>query len=152
MAQRYTSDHGGSRSQAYAAVAAAGTIEVGSGGAATTAGLTTLSGVAAPVLGIVGVLYPTPMGAAPCEMPGAAPCGMMMSGSFPPGFWPGDAGAAEWGRRNDVGAKEGKDRFHRGVKEHTPGARGDHDFGVNPETGDVVDQNGEPVGNLNDEQ
>lgn len=74
-----------------------------------------------------------------------------MSGSFPLGFWLGDSGAAEWGRRNGVGAKEGKDRFHRGVKEHAPVARGDHDFGVNPATGDVVDQNAEPVGNLNDE-
>ncbi|UYB51262.1 RHS domain-containing protein [Xanthomonas sp. AM6] len=74
-----------------------------------------------------------------------------MSGAYPPGFWSGDKGAAEWGRRNGVGRKEAKDKFHRGVKDHTGGARGDHDFGVNPETGEVIDQNGEPVGNLNDE-
>ncbi|MDH5824648.1 RHS repeat-associated core domain-containing protein [Luteimonas sp. RD2P54] len=103
------------------------------------------------LVGPASLFWPSPMGASPCEMPGGPLCGTMMSGLFPPGFWPGDSGAAEWGRRNGVGAKEGKDRFHRGVKEHTPGARGDHDFGVNPETGEVVDQNGEPVGNLNDE-
>ncbi len=97
------------------------------------------------------LFYPSPIGAHPCEMPGGPPCGMMMSGSFPPGYWAGDAGAAEWGKRNGVGAREGKERFHRGVKDHTPGARGDHDFGVNPSTGEVVDQNGDPVGNLNDE-
>ncbi|MGX5732493.1 RHS repeat domain-containing protein [Pseudoxanthomonas beigongshangi] len=86
----------------------------------------------------------------PC---GEAPCGELrqLSGSFPPGFWPGDAGAAEWGKRNGYTPKEGKDKFHRGVKEHTLGTRGDHDFGVNPDTGEVVDQNGESVGNLNDE-
>ncbi len=79
-------------------------------------------------------------------------CGdLTMLSNYPPGFWSGDAGAAEWGIRNGYGAKGGKDKFHRGVKEHTPGARGDHDFGVNPDTGEVVDQNGEPVGNLNDE-
>lgn len=96
-------------------------------------------------------MWPTPMGAAACEMPGGPRCGIMMSGAFPPGFWPGDTGAAEWGRRNGVGAREGKEKFHRGVKEHTPGKRGDHDFGVNPATGEVVDQNGDSVGNLNDE-
>ncbi|GAB2665385.1 RHS repeat domain-containing protein [Arenimonas aestuarii] len=97
------------------------------------------------------LFWPSELGAPACEMPDNPPCGMMMSGAFPPGFWPGDAGAAEWGKRNGVGEKEGKDKFHRGVKEHTPGARGDHDFGVNPKTGEVIDQNGEPVGNLNDE-
>ncbi|WP_238345913.1 RHS repeat domain-containing protein [Luteimonas saliphila] len=112
---------------------------------------TVAGGVGKRLVGPLALFWPSPMGASPCEMPGGPPCGMMMSGSFPPGFWPGDSGAAEWGRRNGVGAKEGKDRFHRGVKEHTPGARGDHDFGVNPQTGEVVDQNGEPVGNLNDE-
>jgi RHS repeat-associated protein len=73
------------------------------------------------------------------------------SKKFPPGFWPGDTGAAEWGRRIGIGAKAGKDRFHRGVKENCPGARGDDDFGVNPDTGEVVDPNGEPAGNLHDE-
>lgn len=97
------------------------------------------------------LVWPSELGAAPCEMPGGPPCGGMASGAFPPGFWPGDSGAAEWGKRNGVGAKEAKDKFHRGVKEHTPGSRGDHDYGVNPETGEVIDQNGESVGNLNDE-
>lgn len=73
-----------------------------------------------------------------------------MSGAFPPGFWDAEEGAAAWGRRNGVGAKEGKDKFHRGIKQGTKGARGDHGFGVNPDTGDVIDPNGEIVGNLND--
>jgi len=103
------------------------------------------------VSGPLALLWPTPMGASPCELPGGPPCGVMMSGAFPPGYWPADSGSAEWGRRNGVGAREGTDRFHKGVKENTPGTRGDHDFGVNPETGDVIDQNGELVGNLNDE-
>lgn len=107
--------------------------------------------VAARFLAPISLVWPSPIAAPPCELPGGPSCGVAMSGSFPPGFWPGDSGAAEWGRRNGVGANEGKRRFHRGVKEHTPGARGDHDFGVNPSTGEVVDPNGEPAGNLNDE-
>jgi len=70
--------------------------------------------------------------------------------NWPPGYWPGDKGAAEWGRQNGIGAREGKNRFH-GIKQSTPGSRGDDDYGVNPETGDVVDQDGEVVGNLEDE-
>lgn len=75
---------------------------------------------------------------------------LQQSSALPPGYWPADSGAAEWGKRTGVGAKEGKNRFHRGVKDKCPGARGDHDFGVNPETGDVMDPNGESVGNLHD--
>ena len=97
------------------------------------------------------LFWPSPMGAAACEMPGGPPCGGMMSSSFPEGFWPADAGSAEWGRRHGKGPKDGKDKFHRGVKGNTHGARPDHDFGVNPDTGEVIDQNGESVGNLNDE-
>nr|WP_330218542.1 RHS repeat-associated core domain-containing protein [Cupriavidus basilensis] len=35
--------------------------------------------------------------------------------AFPPGVWPGDMGSAEWDRRNGVGARDGKGRFH-GIK------------------------------------
>ncbi|MDF3031368.1 MAG: repeat protein [Moraxellaceae bacterium] len=67
----------------------------------------------------------------------------------PPGYWPGDAGAAEWGRRNGVGAREGKGRFH-GIKQSCPGSRATDDWSTNPETGDVIDPNGDSWGNLED--
>ena len=68
-----------------------------------------------------------------------------------PGFWPGDSGAIEWGKRNDINRKEAKDRFHRGIKPrcHTPGARDDPS--TNPATGEVVDANGDYAGNLNND-
>jgi hypothetical protein len=67
----------------------------------------------------------------------------------PSGFWPGDKGAAEWGRRNGFGAREGRGRFH-GIKQSCPGSNARDNYGVNPETGDVVDPEGDIVGNLND--
>jgi hypothetical protein len=48
-----------------------------------------------------------------------------------------------------VGARGGKNIFH-GLKQNC-GGKGDEDFSVNPDTGDVVDPSGESVGNLNDE-
>ena len=63
-----------------------------------------------------------------------------------PGFWPGDSGGEEWGRRNGVGKNEGRRRFH-GIKQGC-GGRGLDDFSVNPETGDVADPAGDIVGNL----
>ena len=50
----------------------------------------------------------------PC---GGDPCGelTMESKRFSPGFWQGDKGAEEWGRRNGIGAAEGRRRFH-GIK------------------------------------
>lgn len=84
---------------------------------------------------------------------GKAICGAvdrMFSDSFPPGVWPADKGAAEWGKRNGVGAREGKGRFH-GVKQGR-GSRGraTDNFGVDPDTGDVYDPAGDVVGNLGD--
>jgi hypothetical protein len=56
----------------------------------------------------------------------------MAKGNRPPGFWPGDKGAIEWGKRNGVDPREAKDRFHKGIKPrcHTPGAR--DDLSTNP--------------------
>jgi hypothetical protein len=68
---------------------------------------------------------------------------------LPPGYWPADTGAAEWGRRTGVGAREGKGRFH-GIKQGCPGSKATDVFGVDPKTGDVVDPTGEVVGNLDD--
>jgi hypothetical protein len=45
-----------------------------------------------------------------------------------------------------VGAREGKGRFH-GIKQGCKG-RGAEDFGVNPETGEVYDPEGNVVGDL----
>lgn len=71
------------------------------------------------------------------------------SAGLPPGYWPADTGASEWGRRQGVGAREGKGRFH-GIKQSCPGSKPTDVFGVNPDTGDVVDPEGEVVGNLED--
>lgn len=71
--------------------------------------------------------------------------------SLPKGFWPGDKGAEEWGRRNGCGAKEGRRRFHQGVKQNDGFSRPRDVYGVNPETGEVVDPEGEIVGDLNAE-
>jgi hypothetical protein len=68
---------------------------------------------------------------------------------LPPGYMPGDKGGEEWGRRNGVGAKEGRGRFH-GIKQGDNMSGPADSYGTNPETGDVVDPTGEHVGNLND--
>jgi RHS repeat-associated protein len=52
------------------------------------------------------------------------------------------------GRRNGVGVRDARNRFHRGVKQHCPGSNPTDAFGVNPDTGDVVDPAGEYVDNL----
>lgn len=75
-------------------------------------------------------------------------CNRILNESWPQGTWPADAGAGEWGRRTGVGAKDGRGRFH-GIKQGNKGRPTDK-YGVNPETGDVYDPNGEYVGNLND--
>lgn len=69
------------------------------------------------------------------------------STGFPPGYWPGDRGAEEWGRRNDVDPREARGRFH-GIKQGCPGSKPKDKYGVNPETGDVIDPEGENAGNL----
>ncbi len=74
---------------------------------------------------------------------------ILESRSWPRGFWPGDKGAEEWGRRNGIGKDAGRKKFH-GIKGKDTGSRGDDAYGVNPENGDVVDPNGEIVGNLDD--
>ena len=83
-------------------------------------------------------------------MPDDGICDQCSMSSFPPGDWPGDSGAAEWGRRNGVGAKEGKRRFHD-MKKGNKGSSASEDLGTNPTSGDVVDSNGESIGNLNNE-
>ncbi len=87
----------------------------------------------------------------PC---GGDPCGelVMESGKYNPGFWPGDKGAEAWGRRNGVGAAEGRRRFH-GIKQRDKGqggGKGRDDYGTNPNTGEVQNPQGETVGDLND--
>jgi RHS repeat-associated protein len=78
-------------------------------------------------------------------------CGQTVeSRGFPPGFIPADQGAREWGRKNGVGAREGEDRFHRFKQKHK-GSGAKEKYSVNPETGDIVDGNGEDAGNLADE-
>jgi RHS repeat-associated protein len=76
------------------------------------------------------------------------PGGVQSSGDRAPGFWPGDAGSEEWGRRNGLGADEGRRRFHK-LKQDCHGRPRDP-WTVNPDTGDVKDHEGETQGNLND--
>jgi RHS repeat-associated protein len=68
---------------------------------------------------------------------------------LPPGYWPGNKGGEEWGRRNGVGAKEGRRRFH-GLKQNDPMSGATDKFGVNPDTGEVISPEGEQVGDLNE--
>lgn len=70
--------------------------------------------------------------------------------SLPPGFWPADKGAAEWGRRSGLGKSVGTRRFHKVKQDDTTHRGGRADWGVNPDTGDIVDPEGEIHGNLND--
>jgi len=63
---------------------------------------------------------------------------------------PGDRGAEEWGRKNGIGAAEGRRRFH-GIKQDDKGqggGKGSDNYGTNPKTGDVVNPQGEVVGNI----
>jgi uncharacterized protein RhaS with RHS repeats len=73
---------------------------------------------------------------------------IQLTNSHPPGFWPGDKGSEEWGRRDGCGAAEGKRRFHKGVKQSDNMSKATDNYGVNPETGDVIDPEGEIIGNL----
>jgi RHS repeat-associated protein len=68
---------------------------------------------------------------------------------LPPGAWPGDRGAEEWGRRNGCGAKEGKRRFHK-TKQGDPTSRPTDKYGVDPSNGNVYDPEGEVIGNLDE--
>jgi RHS repeat-associated protein len=69
------------------------------------------------------------------------------SRDLPRGYWEADKGAEEWGRRSGAGAIEGRRRFHELKGDDTPSGARDR-YGVNPETGDVCDPEGEDVGNL----
>jgi RHS repeat-associated protein len=114
----------------------------GAAGGASAAG-GTIAGIVGPITALIGgLIYSSPAGEGSDIVP-------IMESNFPPGYWLGDKGAAEWGRRNDVGTREGKGRFH-GIKQGCPGSKATDDFGVNPETGDVVDPAGDVVGNLGD--
>ena len=68
--------------------------------------------------------------------------------AFPPGFWDGEKGSEEWGRRNGLGKAEGRLRFH-GIKQKDKG-KGKDNYGVNPDTGDVINGQGEDARNLGD--
>ncbi|WP_138855092.1 RHS repeat-associated core domain-containing protein [Inhella inkyongensis] len=82
---------------------------------------------------------------------GLAVLDRMFSSRLPSGFWPGDKGAEEWGRRNGIGKDAGRKRFHniKGNNKGKPGSRAGDACGVNPGTGEVIDGNGEHLGDLN---
>ncbi|GAA6121153.1 RHS repeat-associated core domain-containing protein [Acidovorax sp. FG27] len=72
----------------------------------------------------------------------------MLSSGLPRGFIPGDKGAEQWGRNNGVDPNDARGRFH-GIKQSNKG-RGRDRYGVNPQTGEVCDPNGDIVGDLDD--
>ncbi|MNS07313.1 putative deoxyribonuclease RhsC [compost metagenome] len=74
--------------------------------------------------------------------------GPKMANDLPNGYWPGDRGAEEWGRRNGVGANDARRRFH-GVKQGDKGRPKDV-YGVDPRSGDVCNPDGDYAGNLGD--
>jgi RHS repeat-associated protein len=95
--------------------------------------------------GVAALLYPTKMGAAPCEMPGGPPCGL---GTVYNADMPGDKGAEEWGRRHGVDKDEARRRFHDVKQGDTAHKGGKQDWTVNPDTGDIKDPDGEVHGTL----
>jgi len=94
---------------------------------------------------------PTPPGVYYNSSPSAGvnspPSSVVMASSLPRGFWPAPSGAREWGRNNDVSPKEAQDRFHD-IKQGDNMSQPPDDYGVNPNTGDVCDPEGEVIGNL----
>lgn len=103
------------------------------------------AGAVGTTLGIIGgLIYPSPVGEGSDVVP-------PMLANFAPGFWPGDKGAKEWGRRDGCGAEEGRRRFHKGIKQGDNMSKATDKYGVNPSTGDVIDPEGEIIGNLGDE-
>ena len=71
----------------------------------------------------------------------------VVSSSFPPGYWAGDKGAEEWGRRNGVCPDEARGDFHD-IKGGDNMSGAADKYGVNPATGDVIDPEGNIIGNL----
>jgi RHS repeat-associated protein len=110
-------------------------------GTAIVTGVGTVGVGAAAVVGaVVGVFVPTELA------DGTLPPGVMMS-NFPPGYWDAVAGSQEWGQRNGVGKAEGRRRFHK-KKQECGGSNANEDYGVNPDTGDIVDSNGDLIDNI----
>jgi hypothetical protein len=72
----------------------------------------------------------------------------MYSSGLPPGFIPADKGAEQWGRNNGIDPKDARGRFH-GIKQSDKG-RGRDKYGVNPQTGEVCNPQGDVVGDLSD--
>jgi hypothetical protein len=68
---------------------------------------------------------------------------------IPRGFWPGDKGAMEWGRRHGIDPYEAKKRLHD-LKGDDPGSEATDVYGVNPDTGEVIDRNNEYISSLSD--
>jgi len=69
------------------------------------------------------------------------------SKGFPPGYMPGDRGAEEWGRRHGVNPDEARGQFHE-IKQGDSMSGAADKYGVNPDTGDVIDPEGNSVGQL----
>ena len=83
---------------------------------------------------------------------GAYAIDRMFSSGFPPGFMPGDKGAAEWGRRNEVDPAEARRKFHeiKGAQRGKPGSKAKDNCAVNPDTGVIIDGLGEHIGDMDE--
>jgi RHS repeat-associated protein len=77
------------------------------------------------------------------------PPNVTQSKGFPPGYMPGPAGAELWGKNNGIDPKKAREKFHR-LKGKHHGSGATENYGVNPESGDIVDGNGESAGNMDD--
>ncbi|WP_165973492.1 RHS repeat-associated core domain-containing protein [Luteibacter rhizovicinus] len=102
--------------------------------------------VAAPnpwVVLVVGLGYPGNMAA--CQ---EVSCMPTLVFNLPPGFWPADKGAEEWGRRNGVDPAKARKKFHDIKQSDTTNKGGKREWGGNPETGEVRDPGGEIHGEL----
>jgi RHS repeat-associated protein len=113
------------------------------------AGLAAGAAIGNAIGNLFGPSPPVPTVAPPSTQAPAAAPPVVNNSAFPPGYWPGDKGAAAWGVKNGVGAREGKGRFH-GIKQKCKGSKATDKYGVNPDTGDVMDPEGQSVGNLDD--
>ncbi len=93
------------------------------------------------VIGVGIIFYPSELDDSTLNRP--------MMANFPPGYWDAVKGAEEWGRRKGIGKDQGRRKFHK-LKGSCNGSKANENYGVNPDTGDVVDGAGDWVGNLDD--
>lgn len=78
--------------------------------------------------------------------------GLVVLSSEHPGFWDGPRGAEEWGRRNGVDPARARNKFHdiKQSEKGQGGGKGLDKYMVNPDTGEIINPQGEVVDKLGD--